>query len=139
MSVYSCRLYRPLSGQQHRFYTRYAAMTVIHQRRPDLPSARKVAWLSDRTAAFRPGAGASDNQPIRRWDRSTISASPAPPRPRSMKVALATAGRCFTPGAGQLGDPVGYFAFFADPDGNTRELSWGQQVESEVIRRKTGE
>ncbi|MGP4882368.1 VOC family protein, partial [Klebsiella pneumoniae subsp. pneumoniae] len=26
------------------FYTRYTAMTVIHQREPDLPSARKVAW-----------------------------------------------------------------------------------------------
>lgn len=27
-------------------------MTVIHQREPDLPSARKVAWLSDRTRPF---------------------------------------------------------------------------------------
>ncbi|OUY98087.1 bleomycin resistance protein, partial [Klebsiella pneumoniae] len=34
------------------FYTRYTAMTVIHQREPDLPSARKVAWLSDRTRPF---------------------------------------------------------------------------------------
>ena len=33
----------------------------------------------------------------------------------------------------QLGDPVGYFAFFADPDGNTLELSWGQRVGLEVI------
>lgn len=34
------------------FYTRYTAMTVIHQREPGLPSARKVAWLSDRTRPF---------------------------------------------------------------------------------------
>ena len=34
------------------FYTRYTAMTVIHQREPNLPSARKVAWLSDRTRPF---------------------------------------------------------------------------------------
>ena len=33
----------------------------------------------------------------------------------------------------QAGDPVGYFAFFADPDGNTLELSWGQQVGLQVI------
>ena len=40
------------------FYTRYTAMTVIHQREPDLPSARKVAWLMRPHPAFRPGAGA---------------------------------------------------------------------------------
>ena len=34
------------------FYTRYTAMTVIHQREPGLPSARKVAWLSDRPRPF---------------------------------------------------------------------------------------
>ncbi|MNJ78321.1 hypothetical protein D3C77_760470 [compost metagenome] len=28
----------------------------------------------------------------------------------------------------QAGDPVGYFVFFADPDGNTLELSYGQRV-----------
>ena len=27
-----------------------------------------------------------------------------------------------------LGDPVGYYVFFADPDGNTLELSYGQRV-----------
>lgn len=37
----------------------------------------------------------------------------------------------------QLGDPVGYFAFFADPDGNTTELSWGRRVGLEVIGGKT--
>ena len=38
------------------FYTRYTAMQVIHRRSPDLPSARHVAWLSDRTRPFpRPG------------------------------------------------------------------------------------
>lgn len=71
------------------FYTRYTAMTVIHQREPDLPSARKVA-LARREGVLR-------REPE------------------------------------QLGDPVGYFAFFADPDGNTLELSWGQRVGLEVI------
>jgi len=34
------------------FYERYADMTVIHRREPDVPDARKVAWLSDRTRPF---------------------------------------------------------------------------------------
>ena len=36
----------------------------------------------------------------------------------------------------QLGDPVGYFAFFADPDGNTGAVV-GQRVGLEVIGGKT--
>ncbi len=61
------------------FYTRYTAMTVIHQREPDLPSARKVAWLSDRTRPFARCWCKVTIRPIRRWDRSATSASPAPP------------------------------------------------------------
>ncbi len=71
------------------FYTRYTAMTVIHQREPDLP--RRGKWHGSATA---PGLSPRcwckvTIRPIRRWDRSAISASPAPPVPRSMKVALA--------------------------------------------------
>jgi catechol 2,3-dioxygenase-like lactoylglutathione lyase family enzyme len=32
-----------------------------------------------------------------------------------------------------LGDPVGYYVFFADPDGNTLELSFGQRVGLDAI------
>lgn len=31
------------------------------------------------------------------------------------------------------GDPVGYYVFFADPDGNTLELSFGQRMGLETI------
>lgn len=34
------------------FYERYAGMTVVHRREPDVPDARKVAWLSDHTRPF---------------------------------------------------------------------------------------
>lgn len=33
----------------------------------------------------------------------------------------------------QSSAPVGYWAFFADPDGNTLELSYGQQIGLEII------
>ncbi len=49
------------------------------------------------------------------------------------KVALARREGVLRREPEQLGDPVGYFAFFADPDGNTLELSWGQRVGLEVI------
>ncbi len=34
------------------------------------------------------------------------------------------------------GPPVGYWAFFRDPDGNTLELSYGQDVRSAVEGKK---
>ena len=66
------------------FYTRYTAMTVIHQREPDLPSARKVAWLSDRTRPFALVLVQSDDPadtplgPFGRCAAGTVR----PPRPR---------------------------------------------------------
>ncbi len=35
------------------FYGRYAGMEIVHRREPDLPEARKVAWLSDLTRPLR--------------------------------------------------------------------------------------
>ncbi len=34
------------------FYERYAGLSVVHRREPDVPDARKVAWLSDHTRPF---------------------------------------------------------------------------------------
>lgn len=43
------------------FYERYAGMSVVHRREPDVPHARKVAWLSDRTRPFALVLVQSDN------------------------------------------------------------------------------
>ena len=98
------------------FYTRYTAMTVIHQREPDLPSARKVAWLDTPLGPF-----------------GHLGVACATQAEIDEKVALARREGVLRREPEQLGDPVGYFAFFADPDGNTLELSWGQRVGLEVI------
>ena len=34
------------------FYERYAGMSVVHWRAPDVTDGRKVAWLSDHTRPF---------------------------------------------------------------------------------------
>ncbi len=44
------------------------------------------------------------------------------------KVALAEGEGVLRRTAQQSSAPVGYWAFFADPDGNTLELSYGQQL-----------
>ncbi|MSE18766.1 VOC family protein, partial [Pantoea agglomerans] len=43
------------------FYQRYAGMQVIHQRKPGIPEAQKVAWLSDLTRPFALVLVQSDN------------------------------------------------------------------------------
>jgi hypothetical protein len=80
------------------FYTRYTAMTVIHQREPDLP--RRVKW---RGSAIAPDLSPwcwckVMTLPTRRWVRSAISASPAPPRRRSMRKSLRRGGKAFCVG-----------------------------------------
>lgn len=113
-------------------------MTVIHQREPDLPSARKVAWLSDRTRPFATVLVQSDDPadtPLGPFGHLGVAC--ATRAEIDEKVALARREGVLRREPEQLGDPVGYFAFFADPDGNTTELSWGQRVGLEVIGGKT--
>ncbi|VTM12267.1 putative glyoxalase/bleomycin resistance protein/dioxygenase [Klebsiella pneumoniae] len=108
--------------------------TVIHQREPDLPSARKVAWLSDRTRPFALVLVQSDDPadtPLGPFGHLGVAC--ATQAEIDEKVALARREGVLRREPEQLGDPVGYFAFFADPDGNTLELSWGQRVGLEVI------
>jgi catechol 2,3-dioxygenase-like lactoylglutathione lyase family enzyme len=49
------------------------------------------------------------------------------------KVRLAEQEGVLRRAAQQSAAPVGYWAFFADPDGNTLELSYGQQIGMDVI------
>jgi predicted lactoylglutathione lyase len=53
------------------------------------------------------------------------------------KVALARLEGVLRRDAQQSCVPVGYWAFFADPDGNTLELSYGQQIGLEIITAAT--
>ncbi len=108
------------------FYTRYTAMTVIHQREPNLPSARKVAWLSDRTRPFALVLVQSDDPadtPLGPFGHLGVAC--ATQAEIDEKVAQARREGVLRREPEQLGDPVGYFAFFADPDGNTRSCHGG--------------
>lgn len=81
------------------FYTRYTAMTVIHQREPDLPSARKVAWLSDRTRPFALVLVQSDDPadtPLGPFGHLGVACAT---RPRSMRKWPSHGGKVFYAGS----------------------------------------
>ena len=53
------------------------------------------------------------------------------------KIGMARAEGVLRKEPEDAGKPVGYYVFFADPDGNTLELSYGHQVGLKVIRGLT--
>ena len=111
------------------FYLRYASLSVIHSREPDVPDARKVAWLSDRTRPFALVLVQADNvtdTPLGRFGHLGVAC--ACRHEIDLKTEIARAEGVLRKEPEDLGDPVGYFVFFADPDGNTLELSSGQRV-----------
>lgn len=113
------------------FYAKYANMEVIHAR-------ENVAWLTDRTRPFAIVLARQDD----------IGAALGPFS--HLGVACATRvevdrlcdearveGRLRRP-PHDSGPPVGYWAFIADPDGHTLELTYGQEVGLAVHRNSDG-
>lgn len=116
------------------FYQRYAGMQVIHQREPGVAEAHKVAWLSDLTRPFAlvlVQSESSDDTPLGPFGH--IGVACASREEIDEKVAIARREGVLRRDAQQSEAPVGYWAFFADPDGNTLELSYGQQIGLEII------
>ncbi|MFQ3466526.1 VOC family protein [Enterobacter bugandensis] len=119
------------------FYQRYAGMDVIHSREPDLPTARKVAWLTDHTRPFALVLVQADtvtDTPLGHFGHLGIACATREEIDR--KTAMAAKEGVLRKAPEDLGDPVGYYVFFADPDGNTLELSYGQRVGITAIQAK---
>lgn len=117
------------------FYRQYAGMEVIHSREPGVPDARKVAWLSDHTRPFALVLVQADNvtdTPLGPFGHLGVACATREEIDRKTEMARAEGKLRKEPE--YYGDPVGYFVFFADPDGNTLELSYGQRVGLEAIR-----
>ena len=109
------------------FYTKYAGLDVVHERR-DPSTGAGVAWVSDRRRPFvlvlietgivedpllplaHLGVGCSSREEV---DRHADEAR---------------ADGCLVLGPHDEGPPVGYYIFVRDPDGHTLELSHGQEV-----------
>ncbi len=107
------------------FYTRYAAMRVVHQREEE---GAKVAWLADGTRPFcivfleegdvGPPLGPFAHLGVAVSSREAVD----------RLIAEAELEGVTVKGPFDYGPPVGYGAFLLDPDGHTLEISYGQKV-----------
>ncbi|HEX6311127.1 MAG TPA: VOC family protein [Acidimicrobiia bacterium] len=119
------------------FYARYADMEVVH-RRHDAESDTTVVWLSDRTRPFvivlieQPAVshalGGFAHLGIGCTSRAEVDRRCARAREEGREVL----------GPTDSGDPVGYWAIIADPDGHNLELSYGQEVGLTVAETAEG-
>jgi catechol 2,3-dioxygenase-like lactoylglutathione lyase family enzyme len=109
------------------FYSRFAAMQVVH-RRVDEASGDTVVWLSDRTRPFVIVLiqQASVSHALGGFAHLGVGCARRADVDQFAADALA-AGHAVL-GPIDLGPPVGYFAIIEDPDGHNLELSYGQEV-----------
>jgi lactoylglutathione lyase len=108
------------------FYEKYAGMAVVHRRAHD--GVRSV-WLNDRTRPFVivlvEGAGQPD-LPLGPFGHLGVACKSREEIDRLYAEACREGRPSRAPT--DAGEPVGYVARIADPDGNSLELSFGQEV-----------
>ena len=114
------------------FYAKYAGMEVVHRR-------STVVWLSDRTRPFVIvlAKQAVVEHPLLPFSHLGVACAT-----RAEVDRLAEQAKnedCLIGGPMDSGPPVGYWAVLPDPDGNTLELSHGQDVGSVVAGKGDGE
>jgi catechol 2,3-dioxygenase-like lactoylglutathione lyase family enzyme len=109
------------------FYEKYAAMRVVH-RRVDTSTHRTVVWLSDQTRPFVIVLIETDevDTPLRPFAHLGVGCRSREEVERLCKEAVSDG--CLHSGPTDSGYPVGYWAFLSDPDGNTLEISYGQEI-----------
>ena len=109
------------------FYAKYAAMQVVHSR-VDTESGVKVVWLTDHTRPFVivlaeiPPVGT----PLLPFAHLGVGCTSREEVDRLCELARSEG--CLRSGPTDSGYPIGYWAFIADPDGHTLEVSFGQEV-----------
>lgn len=111
-----------------RFYERYAAMAVIHRREAGGP-IRAVAWLTDFSRPFALVLVESevlDDTPLGPFGHLGVACARREDVDRLAQQAEREGILRKAPA--DSGPPVGYWAYIADPDGNTLELSHGQAI-----------
>ena len=115
------------------FYAKYARMQVVH-RRTDPATGVHVAWLSDCTRPFvivLIEVNKVDN-PLLPLAHLGVGCATRDEIDRLCEQARSE-GRLRL-GPTDSGYPVGYWAFIADPDGHTLEVSFGQEIALTIKR-----
>jgi lactoylglutathione lyase len=113
------------------FYAKYAGMAVVHRRAHD---GVRTAWLTDRTRPFVivlvEGAGEPD-RPLGPFGHLGVACDSREEIDRLHAEARAEGRPTRAPI--DRGAPIGYVARIDDPDGNSLELSFGQEVGLAVV------
>jgi catechol 2,3-dioxygenase-like lactoylglutathione lyase family enzyme len=108
------------------FYIKYAGMSAVHERARE---GVRVAWLTDHTRPFvivLIEAEGREDTPLGPFGHLGVACASRDDVDRLCAEAQSE-GRLRKPPM-DSGPPVGYWAFLTDPDGNTLELSFGQEV-----------
>jgi len=106
------------------FYAKYAGLTLVHERK-----AAGVAWISDFSRPFvlvLIEEASHKDTPL--GPTGHLGVGCASREEVDRLVATAQAEGCLRSAPVDSGPPVGYWAYIADPDGNTLEVSYGQEV-----------
>jgi catechol 2,3-dioxygenase-like lactoylglutathione lyase family enzyme len=111
------------------FYRRFADMTVIHDRRD--PNGR-VFWLSDLNRAFAIVFIERTNGEAPLGPLGHLGVCLKSKDEVDNRITAARELGYIVSDPEESGPPVGYWAFVADPDGHTLELSYGQEVQLHV-------
>ena len=118
------------------FYEKYARMSVVHRR--DQEDDVRVAWVTDRTRPFvivLIEAPASNDTALGPSGHLGVACESRKKVDRL--CAVAEREGCLRRAAIDCGPPIGYTAFLADPDGNSLELSYGQNI-GRAVATKAG-
>jgi lactoylglutathione lyase len=108
------------------FYEKYARMTVVHRRARE---GVRSAWLTDHTRPFVIVLVEAANQhdpPLGPFGHLGVACASREEIDRLYEEARRE--RRPTRAPIDAGEPVGYVARIADPDGHSLELSFGQEV-----------
>ena len=113
--------------KSYEFYSKYAAMEIVHNR-------TGVLWISDKTRPF----------VIVMFESETVTNPLIPDSHIGIGVRskaevdrlcnLAKEDQCLISKPKDSGPPVGYWAYLKDPDNHTLEISFGQEVGLAVIQ-----
>jgi lactoylglutathione lyase len=117
------------------FYEKYARMSVVHRRARE---GVRSAWLTDHTRPFvlvLVEAADRHDPPLGPFGHLGVACAGREEIDRLVAEA-AREGRP-TRAPFDAGEPVGYVARIADPDGHSLELSFGQEVGLAVAAAKT--
>jgi catechol 2,3-dioxygenase-like lactoylglutathione lyase family enzyme len=109
------------------FYAKYARMQVVH-RRMDAESGATVVWITDHTRPFVIVLIETIKVDFPLLPFAHLGVGCATREEVDRLCELARSEGCLHLGPTDSGYPVGYWAFLADPDGHTLEVSFGQEV-----------